>query len=808
MSSRKKLVSITICALLAADLSYTPHLQSHPIAAAVPAVVTQISTAAITCIGFLAAKLSGATKSDPLAIHKALDNNLNIAKPAPTHAIGATAPIQARLCSPVPAQATNQHQASVQPVRSSVQQSLPLSASPTKTYTAPVATIQPQAAPATVQECAHAQTYVANITLSNIARSFTQSCVQPKLNYRQQIAEQYSHGAPAYQSFCTDSQAILQGTESDWFIRYGHKQAPPASFAVETEQNIQELLAYRTIPERRAHVQQCWFSDINAFLAIDSQNPIERVEAALNLLSREPSDPMYSYAFYETKKNLLKYLFDNDGKLNNSIVQRRTSDVSYFVKKFIDKSVSDYAQREQLKSQLPDCSGIQGTGFRWPVFGNLQHRALNHPMNTVYKNLITAGKRYDMQTVAQIKKQHPADQSVQTLARHYQVDYRTKVYNEQGIVRVGLQDPFFLNTDKTRLKEISTYSTLREPFNQELLVRHGIKTTLQERWDIPDYAPPCVHNALYKLLDNGGEPLSHITKLQEAIETILEHASVDEYPKLVQAFYEPNGVLKEIAHQVPQTEQLELPSEILSPEHASTRNKLNTLLHTAHADPTATEHAQKELQDLQQSFVKNNVAPDVGIQNAAPDAVQNSTTQVTAANNALFKQIAAEALKQKIAPIKQDAGNASQNAQQKPVIIDEIKTGMPMPQGPEWEPEKEKTKTEDTLQKTSVEWDMPEKGKIINGRYYTKHALERMAPDTPQIRAELEKRATELGYKRGSEKFIEYVKPRGIPPSVVENAIKSATPEKGNTADTFVCLTDEIKVIINKTGDVVSVFRQ
>lgn len=317
-----------------------------------------------------------------------------------------------------------------------------------------------------------------------------------------------------------------------------------------------------------------------------------------------------------------------------------------------------------------------------------------------------------------------------------------------------------------------------------------------------------MHNALYKLLDNGGEPLSHITKLQEAIETILEHASVDEYPKLVQAFYEPNGVLKEIAHQVPQTEQLELPSEILSPEHASTRNKLNTLLHTAHADPTATEHAQKELQDLQQSFVKNNVAPDVGIQNAAPDAVQNSTTQVTAANNALFKQIAAEALKQKIAPIKQDAGNASQNAQQKPVIIDEIKTGMPMPQGPEWEPEKEKTKTEDTLQKTSVEWDMPEKGKIINGRYYTKHALERMAPDTPQIRAELEKRATELGYKRGSEKFIEYVKPRGIPPSVVENAIKSATPEKGNTADTFVCLTDEIKVIINKTGDVVSVFRQ
>lgn len=694
MPFRKRLLSITICALLLVDLSYTPHLQSSPIAIAIPAVVTQISTATITCIGFLAAKLSGVTKSDPLVIHHALDNSLNITRQTPTHATRTVGPIQELAQAPLTTQANHE---SVHTINPQAHPTKPLStASP-----APVEKIYATSAKAipsaTTQECTKAQAYVAKITLSNIAKSFTQSCVQSKSNYRQQIAEQYSHGAPTYQSFCTESQAILQGTENNWFIHYGLKQTPPASFAVESEECIQNLMAYHTIPEYRAHVQKCWFSDVNAFLAIDSPNPVARVEAALNLLSRDASDPMYADTFYETKKNLLKYLFDSDGRLSNTIVQRRTSDVSYFVKKFIDRSVTDYVQREQLKSQLPDCSDVQGTGLRWPVLGNLQYRALNHPMNTVYKNLITAGKCYEMQPVAQIKKQYPADQSVQTLARYYQVDYHTKAYNERGIVRVGLQDPFFLNTDKNRLKDIYANSTLREPFNQELLVRYGVKATLQERWAIPDYAPPYVHNALYKLLDNGGEPLSHITKLQETVETILANAPADKYPQLIQAFYEPNGVLKEIAHQVPQTKQLKIPSEILSPEHASTRNKLNTLLHTIHADPMATELAQKETQDLQQSFVKVTATPDLGVQNVVQEAARRNKDHVTTQNNALLKQLAIQAFKQKIAPVKQDAGNASQRTQQKPVIITDVKSSILMPQGPEWEPEKEKTKANTTF---------------------------------------------------------------------------------------------------------------
>ena len=78
-------------------------------------------------------------------------------------------------------------------------------------------------------------------------------------------------------------------------------------------------------------------------------------------------------------------------------------------------------------------------------------------------------------------------------------------------------------------------------------------------------------------------------------------------------------------------------------------------------------------------------------------------------------------------------------------------------------------------------WNMVEGGGTINGREYSQHAMERMAPDTPQVRAELsrraEKSATQRGLKVGTQEYYEYCKkyvdPRNIPPSVIEDAISS-----------------------------------
>lgn len=91
---------------------------------------------------------------------------------------------------------------------------------------------------------------------------------------------------------------------------------------------------------------------------------------------------------------------------------------------------------------------------------------------------------------------------------------------------------------------------------------------------------------------------------------------------------------------------------------------------------------------------------------------------------------------------------------------------------------------------------MSKDGWKINGREYSQHALERMAPDTPKVKATLTRRAIkkaeELGYKH-------------IPPSVIEDAIMNTKKIPGKRTGTFIHETQDVKVIINEVGDVITV---
>ena len=110
-------------------------------------------------------------------------------------------------------------------------------------------------------------------------------------------------------------------------------------------------------------------------------------------------------------------------------------------------------------------------------------------------------------------------------------------------------------------------------------------------------------------------------------------------------------------------------------------------------------------------------------------------------------------------------------------------------------------------------WDMPDGPTEIGGRKYTQHALERMAPDTPQVRAELEPRAAEAALQKGlvpgTAEYIkyvtDYVDPRGVPPMAVEGTIQTVDPILGNTPDTFVFANEDLRVVVNEMGDVITV---
>lgn len=121
-------------------------------------------------------------------------------------------------------------------------------------------------------------------------------------------------------------------------------------------------------------------------------------------------------------------------------------------------------------------------------------------------------------------------------------------------------------------------------------------------------------------------------------------------------------------------------------------------------------------------------------------------------------------------------------------------------------------KVKDAYKRNKI-WDMPVGGGYINGRMYSQHAMERMAPDTPEVRAKLSsraiKKAKELGYSPGTKKYSDfvnkYVQPRNIPPSVIEDAIKNHPPIPGNKPDTLMHITDSVQVIVNGNGDVITV---
>lgn len=119
--------------------------------------------------------------------------------------------------------------------------------------------------------------------------------------------------------------------------------------------------------------------------------------------------------------------------------------------------------------------------------------------------------------------------------------------------------------------------------------------------------------------------------------------------------------------------------------------------------------------------------------------------------------------------------------------------------------------------------DLPQVTRVIDGeekiyaqignRLYSRHALERMAPKTPEVLAKLEKRAVDIasnkGLKSGTKEFNNFVKkyvdPRNIPPMVVEDAVQKAPKVAGNRVGTFVHETSDIKVIVNTFGDVITV---
>lgn len=92
--------------------------------------------------------------------------------------------------------------------------------------------------------------------------------------------------------------------------------------------------------------------------------------------------------------------------------------------------------------------------------------------------------------------------------------------------------------------------------------------------------------------------------------------------------------------------------------------------------------------------------------------------------------------------------------------------------------------------------------------------LRRVPKTDPQIRAELEQRGRESAlnkdFKPGTQDYANEMKKyndsRGIPPSVVEDALHHGKKSLGNSSGTFVYESDNVKVVTNDKGEVITLY--
>ena len=140
-----------------------------------------------------------------------------------------------------------------------------------------------------------------------------------------------------------------------------------------------------------------------------------------------------------------------------------------------------------------------------------------------------------------------------------------------------------------------------------------------------------------------------------------------------------------------------------------------------------------------------------------------------------------------------------------PVTGQSIKNNNKLPQG-------SKLKNQN-INLENKSWSLNKDGAIINGRKYSGHSLERMAPDTPEIRAQLSMRAHKIAKSKGfvpgtkeySDFIKKYVQPRNVPPMIVEDTIKNGIKTNGNQSGTWKYDSKDVTVIVNDSGDVITV---
>ncbi len=438
---------------------------------------------------------------------------------------------------------------------------------------------------------------------------------------------------------------------------------------------------------------------VNCMADTKSSDLVTSIKAC-NKLDKLSTGTLLDYNLKETVEILKTLYFHSDGTICHTALTQPTEagrTITNFADAIEKRTKGAIPCHEVMEPSLYNClkksSAGNATGKHC-----CSHRHLSYEeaqaFNTAVDDCCQACANCDPAKASAIAKKYPQEKIFQALAeqcerQHAQAlqNAHATLYDEYGIVRVAQRDPIYI-ANRYAINHATVAE--KEIINQNLLIRHHLKTKMHELWSIPENASDSIHNALYSILGKDGAATADIATLQSQIEQIVARSESYDYSELVKAFYEPNGVLKELALQAPETKNIARIERILTPECAFQRKQLNDLICIQLKSPSKVPQAKKAIEYMTRWLIGANTTEQI----ESKAAFEKAYEAIMQPTNSTATQIVGKSASQTVMQAAQEAAHSASQVEAQEIT--DVKSSMPMPQGPELEPEKK------TVFKTAV----------------------------------------------------------------------------------------------------------
>ena len=335
---------------------------------------------------------------------------------------------------------------------------------------------------------------------------------------------------------------------------------------------------------------------LHCFVNMHDPDLMVCIQACCTLRSLKLLGPL-SDGFYTTIGDLENLFFHRDGTLCNKGLhspEQAADSIMRFVD-WTDKHIGSAIARDQYIStreyeQLKaECSpNICVSFWKWLTASTgyycshtKDHKGKTEEYNKAFSHCIDLCTQFKFDEAKKLSRQYHSGlfKAVIKYYEQVQVDQEKQLHNalydEHGIIRVAHADPLYKQYERD-LQHVSIHD--KSAINDNFLVRHQIKTTMQQKWNISDSAPTYVHDALYAIMGNDCSALSDVQALANRVHEIVTIAPAEQQADLIKAFYLPNGVLKEYAQHDPGVQTIKMHSSILGSKSADIRKELNELV--------------------------------------------------------------------------------------------------------------------------------------------------------------------------------------------------------------------------------------